>query len=343
MTGKADGSEDGAHSGPHRRGGGRDWVALVSAHDIQIAITLILAGLFLLFLIGNPDVFLRYDIYRSFMSTMPFFGILALSMTFVVTLGEIDLSFPSVLGFSSWVFGTVFVSSESFLLALAVCLLVGLTAGLVNGLLVAKVGIPSIVTTIGTMFLWRGLVNMAAEGKGIALVGLRESPLHAVFVGRLFGDALPMQFVWMLAIALVLGLFYRRHRFGSHVLLVGDNAASAAMMGIKVDRIKITCFMLVGGCAALAGVVLTSEVTYFWPSQGEGMLLTALAAVFIGGTSVFGGRGTMYGTLIGVFIIGSMEAGIVAIGLTGFYVQFLYGLLITLSVAIYALLMRRQG
>ncbi len=336
-------SADNAYRGPQRGAGFRDWVALASAYNIQIAITLILAGLYLLFLIGNPEVFLRYDIYRSFMSTMPFFGILALSMTLVVTLGEIDLSFPSVLGFSSWVFGTVYVSSESFLLALATCLLVGIIAGLVNGLLIAKVGIPSIVTTIGTMFLWRGLVNMAAEGKGIALVSLRDSPLHAVFVGRLFGDALPMQFVWMLAIALLLGLFYRRHRFGSHVLLVGDNPASAAMMGIKVDRIKIICFMLMGGSAALAGVFLTSEVTYFWPSQGDGMLLTALAAVFMGGTSVFGGRGTIYGTLVGVLIIGSLEAGIVAIGLTGFYVQFLYGLLITLSVATYALLLRRQG
>ena len=342
MNGRVTDSGDGARSEPRSRGRRRDWVRLASAHDIQITITLILVGLYLLFLFGNPDVFLRYDIYRSFMSTMPFFGIVALSMTFVVTLGEIDLSFPSVLGFSSWVFGTVFVASESFGLALAVCLLVGLAAGLVNGLLVAKVGIPSIVTTIGTMFLWRGLVNIAAEGKGIALVGLRDSPFYPVFVGRLFGDALPMQFVWMLAIAVVLGLFYRRHRFGSHVLLVGDNAVSATMMGIKVDRVKIACFMLVGGSAALAGVFLTSEVTYFWPSQGEGMLLTALAAVFMGGTSVFGGRGTMYGTLVGVFIIGSLEAGIVAIGLTGFYVQFLYGLLITLSVATYALLLRRH-
>ena len=321
----------------------RAYLALASAHDIQIAITLILVALYVLFLVGNPDVFLRYDIYRSFMSTMPFFGVMALSMTFVVTLGEIDLSFPSVLGFSSWIFGTVFVWTDSFLLALVACLLVGLGAGLFNGFLVAKVGIPSIVATIGTMFLWRGLVNMAAQGKGIPLVDLRQSALYDVFVGRLFDDALPMQFVWMLLIALVLGLFYRRHRFGSHVLLVGDNAASAAMMGIRVDRIKIACFMLVGGCAALAGMFLTSEVTYFWPSQGDGMLLTALAAVFIGGTSVFGGRGTMYGSLIGVFIIGSLEAGIVAIGLTGFYVQFLYGLLITVSVAIYALLLRRHG
>ncbi len=315
---------------------------LAQKYKIQVAITAILLGLYVIFIVGNPGVFLRYDIYRAFMSTMPFFGVMALALTFVVSLGEIDLSFPSVLGFSSWAFGTVFAASGSFELAFLVCLLLGLLAGLVNGLLVAKIGIPSIVATIGTMFLWRGAVNIAAQGKGIALVSLKDSWLHPVFTGRLFDGALPMQFVWMTAFALLLGLIYRRHRFGSHVLFVGDNADSAAMMGINVDRVRILCFMLVGLFAALAGVFLTNEVTYFWPSQGGGLLLTTLAAVFIGGTSVFGGRGTIYGTFVGVLIIGSLEAGIVGIGLTGFYVQFLNGLLIIISVSIYALMLRRE-
>jgi simple sugar transport system permease protein len=183
-------------------------------------------------------------------------------------------------------------------------------------------------------------VNVTAEGQGIALVSLRESPFYPVFVGRLFGQ-IPMQFVWFVVIGLLLGLLYKRHWFGSHVLFVGDDAQSARMMGIRVDAVKIACFVLVGTLAALAGVFLTCEVTYFWPSQGEGLLLTTLAAVFIGGTSVFGGKGTMYGTFVGVLIIGSLEAGIVAIGLTGFWVQFIYGLVITVAVTVYAVLMRK--
>ncbi len=133
-------------------------------YRIQISILAILIALYALFLAASPDVFSRFDIYRAFMSTMPFFGLMALSATLVVTVGEIDLSFPSVLGISSWVLGTVFVASGSFPLALAGCLLTGHLAGAVNGLLVARVGIPSIVATIGTMFLWRGLVNVLAEG-----------------------------------------------------------------------------------------------------------------------------------------------------------------------------------
>ncbi len=308
---------------------------------IQISILVILIVLYALFVIGNPAVFTRFDIYRSFMSTMPFFGIMALSITLVVTLGEIDLSFPSVLGISSWVFGTVFVETGSFPLAFAACLLVGLAAGGVNGLLVAKIGIPSIVATIGTMFLWRGMVNVMAEGKGIVLVGLRDSDFYDLFVGRLFGT-IPAQFLWFVGLGLLFGLIYRRHRFGSHVLFVGDNQESARMMGINVDRVKIACFMQLGALAAFAGVLLACEVTYFWPSQGEGFLLTTLAAVFIGGTSVFGGKGTMFGTFIGVIIIGSLEAGIISIGLTGFWVQFIYGLLITISVSFYALLLKKR-
>src|SRR5690606_35220199 len=124
-------------------------------------------------------------------------------------------------------------------------LAVGAAAGLGNGLLVAKVGIPSIVATIGTMFLWRGLVNILAGGQGLTLTELRDSVFHGIFVGRLFG-LIPAQFVWFLALALVAALVYRRHWFGSHVLFVGDNRESARMMGINVDGVRIACFVQLG-------------------------------------------------------------------------------------------------
>jgi len=113
-------------------------------------------------------------------------------------------------------------------------------------------------------------------------------------------------------------------------------------MGIHVDRVKILCFVIMGVSAALSVVFILNQLTFFWASTGDGYLLTTLAAVFIGGTSVFGGKGTMIGTFVGVLIIASLEPGIIAIGLTGFYTQFIYGLLITISVAIYALMLRRS-
>ena len=309
---------------------------------MEISIAAVLVGIYLLFIIGNPKVFTRFDIYYSFMSTIPFFGIMALAMTLVVTLGEMDLSFPSVLALSALVFGKVFMHSGSIWLAVLVCLAVGLAAGGLNAILIVRVGIPSLVATIGTMFFFRGMVNVIAQGKGISLVKAKETLVYMSSVGRL-GGVIPAQAVWMLVLGIGFWLILNRHRFGSHILFVGDNMDSSRMMGISVERVKTIVFMQMGFFAAFAGILSTLEVTYFWPSQGQGYLLTTLAAVFIGGTSVFGGMGTIFGTFVGAIIIGSLEAGIIAIGLTGFWIQLIYGLIIMVSVSIYAILLKRKS
>lgn len=311
-------------------------------HRLEVSIVFVFLVVFILFFIGNPEVFTGFDIYYSFMSTIPFFGIMALAMTFVVTLGEMDLSFPSVLAFSAWVFGKVFTVTGSIWLATLLCLAVGLVAGLLNSLLIVKVEIPSLVATIGTMFFFRGLVNVCAAGTGISLVDAQNTLLYKLCVGRI-GGLIPAQAVWMLALGVILWFIFNRHRFGSHVSFVGDNKDSAIMMGINVNKVKTIVFMQMGLFAAFSGILSNLEVTYFWPSQGQGYLLTTLAAVFIGGTSVFGGKGTILGTFIGALIIGSLEAGIVAIGLSGFWIQLIYGLIMIISVSIYSIFLKKTG
>ncbi len=309
---------------------------------LELSIIAVMVGIYLLFIIGNPKVFTRFDIYYSFMSTIPFFGIMALAMTLVVTLGEMDLSFPSVLALSALVFGKVFMLTENIWLAVLVCLAIGLLAGALNAVLIVRVGIPSLVATIGTMFFYRGMVNVIAQGKGIPLVAAKTSLVYSLSVGRI-GGIIPAQAVWMLVLGIAFWLLMNRHRFGSHILFVGDNMDSSRMMGINVERVKTIVFMQMGFFAAFAGILSTLEVTYFWPSQGQGYLLTTLAAVFIGGTSVFGGMGTILGTFAGAIIIGSLGAGIIAIGLTGFWIQLIYGLIIMVSVSIYAILLKRKS
>ena len=316
--------------------------AFVQLNKIELSITGIFVLLYAIDIIGATEIYTRFGIDRSFMTTLPFIGLMALGAAFVVTLGEIDLSFPSVMGMASWSFAATFSITASMPLAVVAALAVDAGCGLLNGLMVVRPGVPSIVATIGTRFFWRGVVNVLAGGQGIAISPVREHWLHPVFVGRLSGD-IPMHFVWFVVIGIIMMFVYHRHTFASHVLFVGDNETSAKMIGIRTGRVKLTCFTLLVAMSALEGVMLLSEVTYFWPSTGEGYLLPALAAVFIGGTPVFGGRGSMYGTFIGALIIGTLEAGAVATGIQGFYTQVIYGLLTSIAVTIHAVIMRRPS
>lgn len=310
---------------------------------LELSILGVFGGIFLLFIIGSPSVFTRFDIYYSFMSTIPFSGIMALAITLVIIAGEMDLSFPSIMGFSGWVFAklsNVMIDRGMnpelvIVIAMLACFVTGILGGVLNGTLVVKVRIPSLVATIGTMFFWRGLVNVCGQGYGETLVPVNETLLFKIFVGRL-GGLIPAQAIWMLCLGFGFWLFLKRHKFGSHVLIIGDNTESARMMGIRVDRVKFIVFMQMGFFASLAGILASLEVTYLWPSMGEGYLLRTLAAVFVGGTSVFGGVGTIFGTFIGALIIGSLEGGIVAIGLTGFWTQLIYGLIIVVSLSIWS-------
>lgn len=317
-----------------------DYFRKLSEFKLQFSIFMVLLGIWVIFIFGSPQTFLSFPIYASFMSTVPFAAIMALAMTLVVASAEIDLSFGSVMALGGLVFTTVFTLTGNIYLALLTCLVAGLVAGFLNGLLVVKVGIPSLVATIGTMFFWRGLVIVLSEGLGQTLVSARGTTSFNVLVGRI-GGLIPAQMIWAIVIAIILWSILNRHRFGAHVYVVGDNAESARMMGVGVDTVKMFVFAQMGFFAAFAGVLASLEVLYYWPTLGEGYLLPTLAAVFVGGTSVFGGMGTIFGTFIGALITGALAAGIIAMGLTGFWTQLIYGLVIVVSVAVHSVMRRR--
>jgi simple sugar transport system permease protein len=216
---------------------------------------------------------------------------------------------------------------------------VGAGAGLFNGLVVTMIGLPSLVVTIGTQFLFRGLTLVLVGGKSFALAATRGDPTREVLVGRPLG--IPMEFFWLLGIAIVSWVLLNRHRLGQNTYIIGDNAQTARLMGIPIRRTRIILFVLMGLAAALAGMMQSLQVVNFYPNMGDAALLSTLAAVFVGGTSVFGGRGSIYGTFIGAFMIGAIPAGIVAVGLTDFWTSFIFGGIILVSVAIHAILQRR--
>ena len=307
----------------------------------QIGVTALLIVLLITFMIASPEAFLGSRIYWSFLSIIPFSALLALALTFCVASGEIDLSFPSIMAVSGLIFAQVFEATQSASLAVAAALTTGIFAGLMNGFLVVYVGVPSIIATIGTQFFWRGASNVMADGLAISLTDTRKTVLHEVLVGRLF-DVLPMQSLWCLGLAVFFWFLLNRHVFGDALLFLGDNFSAARMMGVNVNRTRYLLFMFIGAISALVSIMICLEMANWWPTQGEGYLLLVFASVFIGGTSVFGGKATIYGTVVGAIIIGIIEAGIIAAGLAGFWTRLVYGLIIIVSVSVHALALKTQ-
>jgi simple sugar transport system permease protein len=313
----------------------------VRKNGLQIGILGVLALLWLFFLLLAPETFGQANIYAAFMQSVPFFGIVAMPLTMLVIARDMDLSFPSIMAISVTGFVLVFQATGDELLAFVVALVVGFVVGLMNGLIVVFIGIPSLIATIGTQFFWRGMVQVLTNGRSFPLNELRGTAFREIMVGRLFGY-LPMQMVWMVLAALIIWILLNRHRFGAHIYLIGDNENSARLMGINVRRTRILMFAIVGLFAGFAGVLTALEINNFFTNLGEGFLLIGLAAVFLGGTSVFGGVGTVFGTFVGCFIIASIQPAVVAIGWSGFTTQVIYGFIIVLSVAMHTVLRRRM-
>jgi simple sugar transport system permease protein len=315
--------------------------ASLARFSVQFGVTAILAALLVLFMTFSPQTFLSGRIYISFASIIPFATLLSVGLTFCIVAGELDLSFPSVMAVSGLAFAATFQATGSALLGLCACLGTGALAGLLNGLIVVGIGVPSIIATIGTQFLWRGAAIVLADGLALNVVAVRETAVHALFVGRLWG-VVPAQALWCLGLCVLAWLLLNRHVLGDSLLFIGDNAGTARMMGVAVKRDRVLLFAGMGVLSAFVSFLICLEMANWWPTQGEGYLLLVFASVFIGGTSAFGGRGTIYGTVIGSIIIGIIEAGIISAGLSGFWTRLVYGLLLVLSVSVYAVALKTR-
>ena len=302
-----------------------------------------------IFMITAPRSFLGVRIYMSFFATVPPPLILGLGLTLVIAAGEIDLSFPSVVKMSGVVFAMMtkfiafpldvgadgIVGSDGvtnilpwliFLVAVAV----GALIGLLNGLLVTVIGIPSIIATLATLFVFEGLSIIIGSGQQYSLRGIDEYAVHQVLTGRL--GIVPVQALWAVLGAVVMWFILNRHRFGEHLMFIGDNENVARVVGVNVKREKIKLFTLMGALGAVAGVMVTLENKNFYTTQGTAFLLIVMAAVFIGGTAISGGKGNIPGTFFGSYMVGCIEAGIISSGLGGFWTRLVVGLVFLAAV-----------
>lgn len=308
----------------------------------SLPIILVYFVLMVVFIITATKVFTGYRIYMSFLQTVPPLLILALGLTFVITAGEMDLSFSAIIAFSGFIFCFIFRTFGTPWLAFILALLSGALVGYINGLLVAKVGVPSIMATLAAQFFWNGLTILLCRGLSWNIKEIRPYFIHTLFVGRI-GGIVPAQSLWGVGVAVFLWFILNRHTFGEHILFIGDNVDVARVMGVNVTDTKIKLFVFMGVISAFAGILLTLEMINFWTTQGAGLLLPTIAAVFIGGTSLAGGYGTVIGSFFGAYIVGSLEAGVVASGIGGYWTRLVTGLVMAASVSLNIVLSREKG
>jgi len=314
--------------------------SVLRRHGSQLGIIGVGLAMWLSFVIAAPAVFTNVNIYAAFAQTTPQFGIIALALTFVVITGEIDLSFPSVMALGTATFCLVTAyGGAPWYIGLVAAFGAGALCGLLNGFLVAKLNIPSLVITIGTSFLYRGLELVLMNGTGVPLTADKYPEMHRIFREPVFG--FPVQTLWMIIIGFALWVLLNRTRFGAHVFLVGDNPTSARLMGINAVSVKTRAFVLVGVLSVFAGLLTSIYGYYFWPTTGDGFLLNTIASVFLGGTSVFGGTGSVVGSFVASYIIGAINAGIVSAGINAFYTQLAFGFVIVISVVLQTIIERR--
>jgi ribose/xylose/arabinose/galactoside ABC-type transport system permease subunit len=283
----------------------------------------------LVFFAANPTVFSTWSVYAAVMTTLPVALFMTVPLVFVVTSGEIDLSFPATMGFASLAFAVVVQAGYDPFIAILAAVIVGSGLGFGVGALVVYGGLSSLVATLGMNFMLRGAILILTQSKSIAIPQVRESLAFKLLSSTVLG--IPLQMLWALAFVVFCALLYTRHRFGAQVQVVGDNPDSANEMGINVRLVRVKVFAFTGLGAALAGVFSTMINFTWWPTSGDGYLLPVIASVFVGGTPPWGGIGTVLGGAIGTLTVSFIQTGVVGVGLSGFYVQFFNGLIIILS------------
>lgn len=256
-------------------------------------------------------------------------GIVAIGMSFVIITGGIDLSVGSIMALSAVVAASFAKadSSYSILIPMIVGVTVGLACGLINGVLVAKWKVAPFIATLGMMTAARGLAMVYTDGRPV--IGLSSS-FNNIGSGYILGFPIPV--VAFLVIVLI-GIFILNFTvFGRHVFATGGNEQSAKLSGIHISTVKIGVYAISGLLAGIGGMILSSRIMSGSPVLGQGYELDAIAAVVIGGTSLFGGVGSLLGTLVGVLIIGVMNNGLDLLNVSSYYQQILKGAIIVIAV-----------
>lgn len=271
---------------------------------------------------------------------------LAIGMTFVIITGGIDLSVGSIVGLCGMIAGGLIMYGVALPLGYTVyfnvvevaviVMVVGILIGAVNGLLITRLNVAPFIATLGTLYVARGMALLYSDGQTLPNLTGREDLGNQGFSylgsGSIFG--LPVS-VWILIVVTLGAAYFARFvPLGRHIFAVGGNERASRMSGIRVNRVKMFVYMFSGFCAAIVGLIVSSELMASHPATGTNLELNAIAAAVLGGTSMSGGRGTIGGTIIGAFVIGILSDGLVMMGVSSFWQMVIKGLVIIVAVVV---------
>jgi rhamnose transport system permease protein len=268
--------------------------------------TLLVVALIALIILGNAlsPFFLTPGNFGNLLAALMEVAIMALPVTLIIIAGEIDLSVESMAGLASAILGFLWAAGIPLEVGIPFVLVVGALGGLLNGLLVARAGLPSLVVTLGTLALFRGLALIV-----LGPIGVSDFP--AAFTelgfGHVPGTSIPWPLVVFALLAVLLGVLLHRTWIGRQVYAIGKNAGAARYSGVRVQRLRVGLFVLSGLIAALAGVILTSRLSSARADAGQGMTLTVVTVVLLGGVNIFGGSGTIPGVVLAVLAVAVMQ------------------------------------
>ena len=300
-------------------------------------ILLVLVVIYVIFTALAPDTFPGWTNMRSVVQNVSILAVLGIGMTYVIITSGIDLSIGSVLVFSGVIAAKAMVALGgdgwgTAAVGIVLCILCGIGWGILNGFLIAKAKVPPLIVTLGTLGAALGLAQVITEG-----IDIRDVPTvlaDTIGYGNLPGTTIPLISVIALVFVVVFAVILHKTKFGLYTYAVGSNEESARRVGVKVDRHLIMIYGLSGALAGVAGILSLAQYSTTAIAGQSNTNLNVIAAVVIGGTSLFGGLGTIFGTVVGLFIPAILQNGFVIVGVQPFWQQVAVGAVLIIAVYI---------
>ncbi|HIW20949.1 MAG TPA: ABC transporter permease [Candidatus Dorea intestinavium] len=310
--------------------------------------TFIVLIILLIFFSFKANNFLSVSTLMIVAKHVALYGILAIGMTYVIITSGIDLSVGAVVGLTGMIAGglinegltlkvfgvTLYFNVVAIVIISAI---IGAIIGLINGFIITKFNVAPFIATLGMMYVARGLANIRSGGATFSNLSGNKALGNTgfeIFGRNIPGTPIPVGVIIMVIIAIIAAVVLKKTPFGWHVFAIGGNEKAAGLSGIKVNKVKMLVYAFSGFCSGIVGIIATSQLVAAHPRTGESWEMNAIAAAVLGGTSMSGGIGTIGGTIVGAFVIGVINDGMVMCGVSEFWQMVIKGLVIVLAVII---------